>query len=261
MTLDQSAISLEGRVALVTGAARGIGKAVAETFAVFGADVALCDRDAQGLAGTVREIEALGRRAFSECLDVREGAAVRAFVEGLAAETGRIDILVNNAGGGFWAEFMDLSENGQEALIRENFTSVTHFVRAVVPFVPERGGSIINLSSIEAQRAAPGFAVYAAMKAAVENLRRSLALELGSRRIRVNAIAPDAVPTPGISELGDQLPKTPLACAASADDVAGAALYLASDLSRFVTGTTLPVDGGLQAAGGWRPKPDGGFEL
>jgi NAD(P)-dependent dehydrogenase (short-subunit alcohol dehydrogenase family) len=165
-------------------------------------------------------------------------------------------VLVNNAGGGFQAPFLELSPNGQSALVDENFTSVTHFVRACVPWMMQ-GGSIVNLTSIEAHRAGPGYAVYSAMKAAVANLTKSLALELGDRRIRVNCIAPDVIPTPGVGELDA---RTPLDRRGRPDDVAGAAVFLASDLSAFVTGTTLHVDGGNHAAGGWRRTEGGGFE-
>jgi NAD(P)-dependent dehydrogenase (short-subunit alcohol dehydrogenase family) len=164
-------------------------------------------------------------------------------------------VLVNNAGGGFRSSFVDINDKGQDALIRENFTSVTNFVRACVAKMS--GGSIINVTSIEAHRAAPGFAVYSAMKAAVANLTKTLALELGENGIRVNCIAPDVIPTPGIG--GDIPVKTPLPIAGHVDDVAGAVVYLASDLSRFVTGTTLHVDGGNWAAGGWSRDRDGSW--
>lgn len=256
VALDPSALRLDDRVALVTGAAVGIGEAVALAFARCGAHVAVCDRDGEGLRDTVSAVEAAGRRAWGDVFDVREPRAVQDFVSRVAREAGHIDVLVNNAGGGFHAPFLEVSAKGEEALVRENFTSVTSFVRAAVPFFPERGGAILNITSIEAWRAAPGYAVYAAMKAAVENLSRSLALELGGRGIRVNCIAPDVIPTPGI---GRPPLRTPLDREGHVDDVAGAALYLASDLGRFVTGTTLHVDGGNRAAGGWRRTPDGGF--
>jgi NAD(P)-dependent dehydrogenase (short-subunit alcohol dehydrogenase family) len=118
------------------------------------------------------------------------------------------------------------------------------------------GGSIVNVTSVEAHRAAPGFAVYAAQKAAVANLTMSLALELGDRNIRVNCVAPDLIPTPGIGPLSPP-PKTPLAVMAAPDDVAAAIVFLAGDLSRFVTGSTIHVDGGTAAAGGWHRRPDG----
>ncbi len=256
MALDLDAVRLDGRVAVVTGAAAGIGAAIARTFARFGADLAVCDRDAEGIAATCGAVESCGRAALSALLDVRDPEPVSAFLADVGRRFGRVDVLVNNAGGGFQAPFLETSQKGQDALVAENFTSVTHFVRGVVPWFPSEGGAVINLTSIEAHRAAPGYAVYAAMKAAVANLTRSLALELGARRIRVNCIAPDLVPTPGI---GDVSADTPLRRLGDVDDVAGAALFLASDLSRFVTGTTVHVDGGNCAAGGWRRAPDGSF--
>jgi 3-oxoacyl-[acyl-carrier protein] reductase len=255
--LTPDSVLLTDRVAIVTGAAVGIGEAIATTYARFGADVAVCDRDVANLDATADEIEAAGRRVVAGELDVRDGDQVREFVATVGAELGAVDVLVNNAGGGFHARFLDVNDKGQGALIRENFTSVTNFVRAVVPLIPARGGSIINLTSIEAHRAGPGYAVYSAMKAAVSSLSKSLALELGDRRIRVNCIAPDVIPTPGLSE--DVPVNTPLPRAGHVDDVAGAALYLASDWSSFVTGSTVHVDGGNVAAGGWYRRPDGSF--
>ena len=126
-------------------------------------------------------------------------------------------------------------------------------MKACVPKMPADGhASIINITSIEAHRAAPGFAVYSAMKAALANLTQTLALELGDRSIRVNCIAPDVIPTPGI---GDVPVRTPLPRSGHVDDIAGAAIYLASDWARFITGTTIHVDGGNLAAGGWTRGP------
>ena len=252
-------VTLEGKVALVTGAAQGIGEAIALTFAHFGASVAMCDRNADGLAFVSKEIDGLGRRVVTGVLDVRDPDQVNAFVDDAVRALGhRIDVLVNNAGGGFPADFMDVNAKGQDALIRENFSSVTHFVRACVPHMAE-GSSIINITSIEAHRAAPGFAVYSAMKAAVVNLSQSLALELGGRQIRVNCIAPDVIPTPGVPDMSDVAARMALPIAGHVDDVAGAAVFLATNLSRFVTGTTIHVDGGNHAAGGWHRQPDGSW--
>jgi NAD(P)-dependent dehydrogenase (short-subunit alcohol dehydrogenase family) len=254
MAIDPSSVLLTDRVAVVTGAAAGIGRGIALALARFGAHVALCDRDAENVAAAAREVGAVGRRAMSEVLDVRDGELVRRFMAGAHAELGAIDILVNNAGGGFMAQFLDVSDKGQDALVRENFTQVTHCIRVAVPLMATGRGSIINITSIEAHRAGPGFAVYSAMKAAVANLTKSLALELGERMIRVNCIAPDVIPTPGI---GDLPVRTPLPRAGHVDDVAGAAVFLASDMARFITGTTIHVDGGNWAAGGWRRGPQG----
>lgn len=257
MTVGPDSLRLDDRVAVVTGAAQGLGEAVAATFARLGASLVLCDREAEGLERTAAAARALGRDVVSGVLDVRDDDALDGLFAEAAERLGRVDVLVNNAGGGFASPFLDVSTKGQDALVRENFTSVAACIRRGVPLMPPSGGSIINVTSIEAHRAAPDFAVYAAMKAAVANLTKSLALELGDRKIRVNCIAPDVIPTPGIGPLPDV--QTPLAVDGRPDDVAAAAAFLASDLSRFVTGTTLHVDGGNHAAGGWHRGPDGRF--
>ena len=257
MTIEPDCLSQSGRVALVTGAAAGIGEAIATSLAGFGAHLALCDREGDGLGRVAEALRQSGRRIFTAVLDVRDAEAVDDFTRRAAAELGPFHVLVNNAGGTFHALFGDLSPKGEQALVDENFRSVTSCVRSALPHLAD-GASIVNVTSIEAHRAGPGYAVYAAMKAAVENLSKSLALELGARGIRVNCVAPDAVPTPGT---GAMQISTPLGRLGDVDDVAGAVLYLASDLSRFVTGTTIHVDGGTRAAGGWRRGPDGTFLL
>ncbi|GAA2306138.1 SDR family oxidoreductase [Nonomuraea roseoviolacea subsp. roseoviolacea] len=260
--LSPDGILLTGRVAVVTGGARGLGRAIAAAFAAFGAEVAVCDRltpPAGDLAMT---------------LDVRDPVSVEVFAGAVRERWGRVDVLVNNAGGTFHAPFLGTSERGERTLVEENFTQVTGMIRKFLPMMGE-GASIINVTSSEAHQAAPGFAIYAAMKAAVESLTRSLALELAPRGVRVNAIAPDALPTEGelavretvrAADAGrgaagrgsEEAPPfepvrlPPLGRLGEPSDAAAAAVFLAGDLARFVTGTTLHVDGGIHAAGGWR---------
>ncbi len=176
--LPVDAFRLDGKLAVVTGAAQGIGAATAMTFAAYGAEVAICDRLAEGLDDTASSITAAGGTVTSSrVLDVRDLDDVRAWVATLP----RVDTLVNNAGGTFHGSFLEISANAQRSLIDENFTSVTNFVRECVPKMAP-GSTIINVTSVEAFRGAPGFAVYAAMKAAVEHLSRSLSLELSTQR-------------------------------------------------------------------------------
>ena len=256
---DERSILLTDRVAIVTGAAEGIGRDTALLFARCGATLAICDRQEELLADVAGQIEALGRPVISAVLDVRDAVAVDAFVENIAATHGHVDVLVNNAGGTFVSPFLDVSPKGEASLIAENFTQVTHFIRRVAPLMTN-GGSIINITSIEAHQAGPGFGIYAAMKTALESLSKSLALEFGTRRIRVNSISPDAQPSEGDKGLQETLVESdpeflpaflpPLGYLGTTEDTAAAALFLASDLSR-----SIHVDGGTWAGGGWH-RPD-----
>ena len=262
--LDPSVLRLDGRVVAVTGGARGIGRATALTAARFGARVSLVDKLADELASTVAELETLGVEVVSTVGDVRDEAVVEAWVAATAARYGRVDVLVNNAGGGFWAPFLEVTPKGQAALVAENYGQVVDCIRAVVPHMPG-GGSIVNVTSVEAHRAGPGFAVYSSMKAAVENLSKSLALELADRRIRVNCVAPDMIPTPGDAGLVDASAALvdgdgatqPWPDAGTPEDCAAAVVFLAGDGARFITGSTIHVGGGTFAASGWRRGTDG----
>jgi NAD(P)-dependent dehydrogenase (short-subunit alcohol dehydrogenase family) len=178
---------------------------------------------------------------------------------------GGLDILVNNVGGTFQRPFLEIEEKGWDALIRINLKSVFHGTRAAAPLLIERGGgSVINVVSIEGVRAAPLYAPYAACKAGVINFTQTMALELAPHRIRVNAIAPDICLTEGLramlpdAALERHAYMVPLGRAAEPAEIAGPAVFLASDLASYVTGITLHVDGGTHAAGGWYTNPAGG---
>ncbi len=270
MVISPDDILLTDRLALVTGGARGIGLATAEALAALGANVAICDRLDDEMAQAARSVEAIGAEVLTASLDVRDETAVAEFVERIAARWGRLDILVNNAGGGFFAPVLDVSPKGRAALIAENFTQVADVTSRCVPLFTG-GGAIVNVTSIEGHRAGPGFGIYSAMKAGVENLTRTLALELAPRNIRVNAVAPDMIPTPGDADLIEaggalagtgEWAMTPWPEEGRPDDVAGAIAWLCSPMSRFVTGTTVHVDGGTSAASGWKRRhSDGNWVL
>ena len=267
MDLRPDSILLTDRVAVVTGGARGIGAATAAALARFGADVAVFDKDAGPLPDTVEQVEAAGRRCVSDVLDARDDDAVAGFLRRVHGELGPINVLVNNAGGTFHAPFDAVSPKGEHALVRENFATVTNCVRHGVPLMAD-GGAIVNVTSVEAYHAAPGFGVYAAMKAAVQQFTKTLAVELGGRGIRVNCVAPDMIPTPGDEGLAeasgammDGLHPTPLRRTAAPSECAAVIVFLASDMAGFVTGASIPVDGGTVAAGSWKTRLDGTFGL
>jgi NAD(P)-dependent dehydrogenase (short-subunit alcohol dehydrogenase family) len=263
--MDTQKAFLTGRSAIVTGGGAGIGRGIALGFAAFGARVALLERDADAAGRVAGEIEAAGGTALPLATDVRDGNAVERAVATTVERFGGIDVLVNNVGGTFRAPFLETRERGWDALVRTNLTTVLHGTRAVASrlIAQGRGGSIVNVVSIEAERAAPLYAVYAASKAAVVSFTRSMALELAPHRIRVNAIAPDICLTEGLERLLGDAERArhpflvPLGRAGVPEDVAGAAVFLASDLAGYVTGVTLPVDGGTHAAGGWYRDPEG----
>ncbi len=263
--MDTRKAFLTGRTAIVTGAGAGIGKGIASGLAAFGARIAILELNEEAAKRTAAEIAAGGGEALVLPTDVRDGEAVLRAVTATVERFGAVDILVNNVGGTFAAPFLETVDRGWDALVRANLKTVLNATRAVAPRMIEGGGggSIINIVSIEAERAAPSYAVYAACKAAVVSFTRSMALELAPHRIRVNAIAPDICLTEGLERMLGAADRArhafivPLGRAGVPEDVAGAAVFLASDLAGYVTGVTLPVDGGTHAAGGWYRDPAG----
>lgn len=267
-------ILLTGKTAIITGGGAGIGKGIALAFARFGADVVIADKDAEAGQTTAAEVEQLGRRGLAITTDVRDFQQVQSMVDAAVGQLGRIDILVNNAGGTRMAEFLELGERGWDRHIDLNFKGLFGPTDAVakVMIAQGEGGAIINVSSIEGTRAAPLFSVYAACKAGMLNFTRSLALELADHNIRVNAITPDVVDSPHL-ELFDQhfsylsggeegrRRAVPLSRAGSTDEIAAPCVFLASEMGRYITGITLPVDGGTHASSGWVRDPEGRWTL
>lgn len=267
--LDERA-DLDGRVAMVVGGGAGLGQACATDLGGAGMRLALCDKDPGALKSTASAIADAGAEVMTGELDAREPEALAAFFAQVDERyDGQLDVLVNVVGGTFRQSFEESSPRGWDALIRTNFTWLLHSIQMAIPRMSAGGGSIINITSIEGHRAAPGYAVYAAMKAGVTSLTRTLAVELAPRNIRINTIAPDYIPTPGLAssvqEGTDEARElhraiaTPMAREGTFEDAGGCALFLASHLSSFVTGTTLHPDGGAIASSGWFNWPDAGY--
>jgi NAD(P)-dependent dehydrogenase (short-subunit alcohol dehydrogenase family) len=280
MGLLEAHASLAGKRAVVVGGAGGHGRAVTLAFAGAGIAVASCDRDTEAVRAIVPEVAALGQRILSMHADVCDAAALDRFYDRVAAEFDSIDIVVNMAGGVQRSFLLDTTREQNAVDIRLNYGYVIDSVRRAVPLIRRggRGGSIINFTTIEGHRGAATFAVYAGAKAATTNFSRAMAVELGAEQIRVNTIAPDTTPAKGsfhalypkdidrLAALGEAaLAESyrmyiPQKRAPSVDDLVNGVLFLASDLSRSITGTTLHIDGGTMAASGFLDWPfDDGF--
>ena len=243
---------LNGKTALITGAARGIGKAIALKFASEGADVAFTDLEINEAAlQTVRELEAFGHKVKAYASNAADFEATQQVVAQVTADFGRIDILVNNAGITKDGLVMRMSEQQWDAVIAVNMKSAFNFLHAVVPVMArQRSGSIINMASIAGQTGNPGQVNYAASEAGLIAMAKSVAKEMGSRGIRANAIAPGYV----ITEMTEGLPQAvkdefvkliPLGRGATVEEIANTALYLGSDLSSYVSGQVIAVNGGM----------------
>ncbi|NUX53784.1 SDR family NAD(P)-dependent oxidoreductase [Paraburkholderia youngii] len=271
--------ALEGRRAVLIGGAAGIGRAVALALGEAGVDIALCDIDDEGIADTSAQLRALGRRVLGMHADATQPEQLAQFYDATAGFFDAIDLLVNVVGGTGMQPFIERTQRDCADDIQRNFGYVIESMRHAVPLLQRggRGGSIVNFTTIEAHRGAGGFAVYAGAKAATTHFSKAMAWELGPLGIRVNLIAPDttpsagnaaAIPEPWRSLNADAPPEwwakafemyIPLQAPPSADDLANAVLFLASDLAKSVTGQVLHVDGGAAAALGmlrW-PYDDG----
>ena len=243
---------LKDKVALITGAARGIGKAIALKYASEGANIAFTDLVINEAAEeTVKELEAFGVTVKAYASNAAEFEATQTVVDQVVKDFGRIDILVNNAGITKDGLVMRMSEQQWDAVIAVNMKSAFNFLHGVVPVMArQRSGSIINMASIAGQTGNPGQVNYSASKAGLIAMAKSVAKEMGSRGIRANAIAPGYV----ISEMTEALPQSvrdefvkmiPLGRGASVDEIASVALFLASDLASYVTGQVIAVNGGM----------------
>jgi 3-oxoacyl-[acyl-carrier protein] reductase len=234
--------------AVVTGASSGIGRAIAETYAADGANVVVCSREQENVDPVAEGIREDGGSALAVECDVTDRDAVDALVEATAEEFGGLDVLVNNAGASFVAGFDDISPNGWQTIVDVNLTGTYHCTHAAAEHLQDGGGSVVNIASVAGQEGAPYMSHYAAAKAAIINLTRTLSMEWAGQGVRVNCIAPGFVATPGLeSQMG-----------VSADDVnredvdrrigvsqeiADAARFLASPAASFVVGETLTAGG------------------
>jgi 3-oxoacyl-[acyl-carrier protein] reductase len=242
---------LADKVAVVTGAGRGIGRAVALAYARMGADVACVSRTEENSAKAAAEVKALGRRAWAVAVDVSDTAAVNTATGKILDEAGRVDILVNNAGVTRDNLLMRMSEEEWDTVINTNLKGAFNFTKALTrPFIKQRSGRIINIASVIGLIGNAGQSNYAASKAALIGFTKSVAKELAPRGITANAIAPGFIETDMTAALDDKVRESiisnvPLGRFGSPDDIAHTAVFLALEASGYITGQVLTVDGGM----------------
>ena len=242
---------LANQIAVVTGAGRGIGRAIALKFAAEGADVVCVSRTVENSEKVATEVRALGRKAWAHALDVSNAAEVSAEADKILAETGKADILVNNAGVTRDGLLVRMTEADWDVVLDTNLKGAFLFTKALARvFMKQRSGRIINIASVVGLTCNAGQCNYASSKAALIGFTKSVARELAPRGILVNAVAPGFITTDMTARLSDELKagllKTiPLGTFGQAEDIANAALFLASPAARYITGQVLTVDGGM----------------
>jgi NAD(P)-dependent dehydrogenase (short-subunit alcohol dehydrogenase family) len=248
-----SLFDLTGRTAFVTGASRGIGRAIAVALAQAGADLALVARTAEGLADTADDVTAAGRKALVVPADVTDQGSVADAVAAAIDQFGHVDVVINNAGGSnFMVPFRDLRLSGWDKLMKLNLSSAVYVCQALAPHLLDRGsGSVINVASVAGVASAPLISPYGAAKAGLISLTKTLAVEWAPNGVRVNALCPGWTATDLNRNLWDDPVTGPATVAtvpmkrwATAQEMAGPAVFLASDASSYMTGQTLVVDGG-----------------
>lgn len=243
--------AFEGKVALVTGSARGIGRTIAEMLAAGGADLALCDLKEEWLADAKAAIEAMGRKVSCHAVDVGDAEAVTRTMDAVLEQHGHLDVLVNNAGITKDNLIIRMSEADWDAVIRVNLKGTFLFTKAAArPMMKQRSGAIVNVASIIGLIGNAGQCNYAASKAGVIALTKSSAKELASRHVRVNAVAPGYIMTAMTNSLSEDVQNKmrayiPLDRYGTAEEVAKVVVFLAGDASSYVTGEVITVSGGM----------------